>query len=366
MTFFLAPSRENKNVTTSFDYKANRFSREKRLKMNLHDTGLETIEVCSADTIPSIRDWFLRSEKNFPEFSSAAKVYVLGGFAAYGNPSSFHNDLAKHLRAKALSTVAENGVFRRFLEARGEDPTEYGVELLFDRMLHRHANQTPAAESAHRDVTPANYLQKGDVVFGGWINLSERPQYFTCKTGSHVAEDPRSGSKDGFATLTKEEAALEYEPYKSVHEVSPGRMLIFCQTLLHEVSKTKEAKQMRLFVGWRLTKSGKLLFGEEKARVVRDLDVPMLPSGQMPPMYSKNHASAFKNRPFSPRGLNNESTTLMEWIKNSFRDSVLNELGEKGLFSGRIMGSLASYGLKEGYEYESGDARVVLDIHPVG
>lgn len=66
---------------------------------------------------------------------------------------------------------------------------DWKLEKTFDRMLIRSVDQTPTAESLHRDECP-NALPT-DVLFGGWFNLSTEPQSFTFCPGSH------RGSADG-------------------------------------------------------------------------------------------------------------------------------------------------------------------------
>ena len=82
----------------------------------------------------------------------------------------------------------------------------------------------------------------------------------------------------------------------------------------------------------------------------------MLPSGQIPPMYSSNHASVFKNKPFNyisatavPRG------TLIQWLETSFIDKV-KEKFVNGTMYKRCMLSLKAYGIHDGFEYSEEDA----------
>jgi hypothetical protein len=56
--------------------------------------GVCTIKILNKDYETEFKD----IEKTFPEYKDTATTFVLGGFGAYGNPSSFHNPLVKKLR----------------------------------------------------------------------------------------------------------------------------------------------------------------------------------------------------------------------------------------------------------------------------
>lgn len=335
--------------------------------MELGRDGIETLQVIHQDDLNDIQHSFSHMEASFPEFTINARPLVLGGFAAYGNPSSFHNPFVKHLRKQCLKTVMDNGIFTRFLRDMNIGHTDYKVEVLFDRILHRFQGQKPVSETAHRDITPHSELHDGDYVFGGWLNLSNTDQHFMCKPGSHLdTKDTKTASESssGFNTLSKESTQTEYMPFRKEFTVKPGHLILFPQHILHEVLSNKSKHtQYRLFIGWRLTKSKTLIFEQQKKQAIRDLSVPVLPSGQTPPMYSANHASVFKNKPFNyisttavPRG------TLIHWLETSFVDTV-KEKFVNGTMYKRSMLSLKEYGLHDGYEYSEEDERIMLSLH---
>lgn len=337
--------------------------------MELGRDGIETLQVIHQDDLNDIQHSFSHMEASFPEFTINARPLVLGGFAAYGNPSSFHNPFVKHLRKQCLETVMDNGIFTRFLRDMNVGHTDYKVEVLFDRILHRFQGQKPVSETAHRDITPHSELHDGDYVFGGWLNLSNTDQHFMCKPGSHLdTKDTKTASESssGFNTLSKESTQTEYMPFRKEFTVKPGHLILFPQHILHEVLSNKSKHtQYRLFIGWRLTKSKTLIFEQQKKQAIRDLSVPVLPSGQTPPMYSANHASVFKNKPFNyisatavPRG------TLINWLETSFIDKV-KEKFVNGTMYKRSMLSLKEYGLHDGHEYSEEDAHIMLSLHRI-
>jgi hypothetical protein len=144
-------------------------------------------------------------------------------------------------------------------------------------------------------------------------------------------------------------------------------MVIFHQRILHEIMAGKKPyDQFRLFMGWRLTTSGRLLFDEQKRLAIADLGVPPLPSGQLPAVYSKNHRSGWWNRACAVRGqkIPEETMTTQQWIQASFVPPVLDRLDETGgFYIARAMQSLTDYGMRNGYEYNEEDKAIILHLH---
>jgi hypothetical protein len=325
--------------------------------------GIEVVRVITPELVSTMGPWFRQTELAFPEFTKDTAVRVLGGFAAYGNPSSFHNSFVKMLRKTALRAVLKQDVFGRFLRATGRSVEEHRLEVLLDRMMRRHAGQSPSRELAHRDVTPAKDTVEGDLMFGGWINLTNTFQYFVGKPGSHRDV---AGEAVGFYKLTESAIALEYLPHRRAYRIDPGQMVVFAQNLVHEVLAGKDTHdQLRLFTGWRLTRGDSLLFEDEKKLAVSTLGVPRLPSGQLPVMYSPNHGSAFLEKPFRPRNRNGETTSLLEWLQASFVDEVKQRFtGERKVMRNRSMLSLVEYNLAcDGHYYDDEDKAVLLRLH---
>jgi hypothetical protein len=137
-----------------------------------------------------LREEFQATCRSFPEYSQpvANNQYVIGGFAALGNPASFHNEFVRKLRQWALQEVLH--VFRPIREGRK-------LEQDIDRMLWRTVGLQPSKETWHRDE--ANTADEADDVFGGWWNLDAKPQYFSCVLGTH---QKTQGFK-GFAKIDK-------------------------------------------------------------------------------------------------------------------------------------------------------------------
>ena len=92
----------------------------------------------------NLRQEFITTCRNFPEYSQPVEnnQYVIGGFAAFGNPASFHNEFVRKLRQWALHEVLH--IFRPLRNGRK-------LEQDIDRMLWRTHNLQPPAETWHRD-----------------------------------------------------------------------------------------------------------------------------------------------------------------------------------------------------------------------
>ena len=320
----------------------------------MNTTGVVTLQVLKGDA----SDLFRETERSFPEFSGTGP-YVLGGFAAYANPSSFHSPLVKELRKATFEKVVTSQVFQKYLqEVRSETHKEFHLEVLFDRVLHRFPGQKPNAETAHRDVTPHTFLREedDDLLFGGWLNLTAHEQFFVCKPGSHLGvlnTYEVSKAHQGFCTLdTKSEEYAEYQRTKQKFTVPPGHLVIFPQHLIHEVLSQKSPhEQFRLFFGWRLTRGNSTLF-PDKENTIDTLGVPKIPSGQTPALFSNHHQSVFKNKEFNWTGPGGPKGTLLDWARTL-------KVPLK-----RHLDSLKSYGL-EYPDYTPEEKKFLLALHPL-
>lgn len=341
-----------------------------------HD-GVATVEIFKKSELSDIRNRFEDAEKSFPEFKKDAPTYVLGSFAAYGNPAAFHNALVKEIRQKTFDRLYETQIFINFLNPIVDDSGAsgrgaYKLEVLFDRMMHRRPKQKPTAETVHRDVTPANKLHEGDFIFGGWINLDDTLQHFSCLPGSHrkptgevLTSHQTAQSGDGFNVVTDSVLKAHFSAKKRCVEVPPGHLIIFLQHILHEVlAKTNEQDMYRLFTGWRLTKGDAVLFGKEKKRWIDELDVPLLPSGQKPPICSKLHFVNFRNKPFSVYP-NLPPMTTLQWIDKSLNKPLVDEKGSESARVRRFMKGLCNSGYEsvDDYKYDTEAKNLMLNLH---
>lgn len=211
----------------------------------------------------------------YQEFKGGAKEYVMGGFKAMGNPSSFHSPTVRYLRATIYQHLAYE------LSTLHEDKN---LEMLIDRLTVREAGTSATAESWHRDESPS--ALPDDIIYGGWINLNDTSQYFSCVPGEF--HTTCGESRRGFAKIPKD-MHIEMKSRSIMVEIPPGCMIIFNQTIIHEVlAKKLPYKMYRLYVGWRFTSSDVPLVPNLNEILDKQGVVP-LKSGQMPPMHAKLH-----------------------------------------------------------------------------
>lgn len=216
----------------------------------------------------------------FREFKEDATDRApLGGFAAYGNPSSFHNPTVRDLRTKAYHLIAPS--LDKLIERKGGD---YKKEMVIDRLLIRPAGRTPSAESWHRDEAPN--AATGDIVLGGWWNLDDKVCKFSCVPKSHRGVEGNSG----FAPIKSKDEIEAFSVKKTLVSIPPGAILLFNEKLIHEIVNTRRAfTSYRLFLGWRITKENTPLIGSDLFKQLEDQAPVTIKSGQEPPMWAKLH-----------------------------------------------------------------------------
>lgn len=273
-------------------------------------------------------------------------VYVAGGFAALGNPSSFHNEFSREMRMVGFEGMME--IVKDYSKMIASD-VEYNLQALSDRMMFRQKGQKPTPESWHRDVMKPGSIDEYDEIFGGWINLDTKDQYFSCIPGSHL-DIVQKRLTAGFATLSgtmdkingkktppaELKAAIQkVTKDKHLFTVPPGYMIVFPQYILHEViANVAEYNMRRQFTGWRLTTSDSSLY---PLSLFDDNAVIPLPGSMIPPMYAQMHLMHHKTKPFKIGP--NTTYSLTEWSEATFHEECI---GDNGLVH-RHMKSLKEY-----------------------
>ena len=333
----------------------------------LERVGVVTISVVPQNQIETYQQRFDETLQNFPEYKRGNNpsldinghpiIYVAGGFAALGNPASFHNEMSRDLRMMAYQKIKP--LMSQYVSTY-QNKKDVRFQALSDRMMYRLKGQSAPSEAWHRDVMPPNKINYDDEIFGGWINLDSQDQYFSCIPGSHT--DTVQYTLDaGFSALTKAVNKIYIKNGKSppspkevntyVKEVAknkykfkvpPGHMIIFPQYILHEVIATPAKYNMRRqFTGWRITSSNNPLY---PLKLFDDQAVVPLPGGMVPPIYASNHIAYFQTKRFqgSPYG-------LLEWSEVTFKDKILERYkppksDEYRRLVPRYMKSLKSYG----------------------
>lgn len=287
----------------------------------LRDDGYTVVPVASVGCARRLAEMVRADMRQYPEFEGDTEDrYVMGAFGGLGNPSSFHGTGVRHVRAR-VDEVAR-AIFKHAY-ADDDEKEELVCEQLFDRLVERHVGDKLGAEGWHRDSTPRHVrvprdgddmlvgarendvrmaLQSVDTtagtLYGGWINLSGEgiTQHFVCAPGTHRDRD--DSGRSGFAPIEPAQNS-SLEALKCNVAVPPGHWLLFQQNLAHKVrSYTVHQRELRLHLAFNVSRGQPhALFGDEyHARVLRHMETPLLPSGQLPPLYSPNHFACFPER----------------------------------------------------------------------
>lgn len=288
----------------------------------LRENGYTVVPIASSEScVRRLADMVREDMRQYPEFEGDGDGrYVMGAFGGFGNPSSFHGTGVREVRSHVHEVSRE--IFK-LAYADDADKKSLVCEQLLDRVVERHPGTKPGAEGWHRDSTPKHVRVPyggGDVLvgerindvcapfesetttsgtlYGGWINLSEQgvTQYFVCAPGTHRDRDESGNS--GFAPIENVHTR-ELDAQKREVSVPPGHWLLFQQNLAHKVrSYTVRQRELRVHIAFNVSRGyARPLFGDQyHARVIRQLESPLLPSGQLPPLYSPNHLACFPER----------------------------------------------------------------------
>ncbi|CAN0380035.1 unnamed protein product, partial [Ectocarpus sp. 8 AP-2014] len=259
-------------------------------------------------TNPQHKIDLLAEASNFPEFLPCVDKFVMGGFAALGNPSSFHNPVVRRIRQWAMGIL----IPRLFVPLVNKTGVGYNLEQYIDRMMIRIPGESATPESYHRDES--KYASGNDRVFGGWINLDSTPQWFHCVPKTQIKN---ALSHEGFNKIEDPVEKEKLKRFTHKIEIPPGHILVFYENIIHEVvSNVMTSTMVRLHLGWRLTTSTAMR--EEVRNAIEDQGVPRLKSAQKVPMYSRMHL-----------GPKRATANLIQWSQDSFEPRCLETLAWK-------------------------------------
>lgn len=235
----------------------------------------------------------------------------LGGFGGTAGFASLHSSVARDQREQLFSAVLVSGALQ----------PGCNYEYLTDRWLFRGEGQTPTAECFHRDESPM--AKDGDVIYGGWINFDETPNYFHCVPGTH---HEAGNGNSGFAKLSADEIA-QYKPLLQRIAVPPGHIVLFNQRIVHEVAPIKAKSLMiRHHIGIRATRDTEPLFGVEQTfDWLERQGIMKLKSGQAPKLWP----TCYSNYP-------KMFHKLTDWSTSTFRPECIEEFEIK---SGSLKGT---------------------------
>lgn len=304
--------------------------------MKLFDDGVCVVPVLDKERTQYYREHY--KNMHFPEFVHHDGVYVMGGFGAYGHPSSFHNDIVRELRMETTPMMRD--FFKDTFQSNYPNCSFY-LERLFDRMCVRKKGTIIPKETWHRDLNPMTMvlvdekkklygIRENEHIFGGWINLDEEPQYFSCLPSSHKDNIivKKKKSESGFVAQDNPDAITQ----PTIMEIPSGHAVVFYQKILHQVAPKKYShdsfRQFQLFRIVCSENEPEPLFPRQVIeRWIDHQATPLLPSGQHPPMYSSNHSSVFL---FS--GTKNDP---IEFSKKVHPHCIVEQTCQSGKYKGR-------------------------------
>lgn len=300
---------------------------ESKAASDLLEYGVAVLPIMDEGSRSDWNNRIFEAMDTFPEYKVKGRTAqrVLGGFGAFGNPSSFHDPTIRAFR-RALKRLAVRPMMQAYAKQRYKSHRDVKLEALFDRICVRCDDfNSPSAESWHRDIYDSQkyrlralphslpgddegIVPQQDLLIGGWTNLDHREQKFVGIPGSHDEIFP--GGKGfaqfseadvkrfGFAKRLASQSGKTFGHTISCNKdgeirVPPAHAIFFLQRLVHAVKAgpQPDTPALRVFHGFRLTTEDASLFDHEG--VLANGAVPRIPSGQIPPMYSQNHYAAF-------------------------------------------------------------------------
>ena len=256
---------------------------------DLQKDGVVVVDILNSNQLKEISNILNDSIHSFREYKSTnTNIFVMGGFAGLGNPSSFHNPFVRKMR-REIHPIAKRIISNSFVDIIQEKKYKFAQEIC--RMLIRDKGLKPTPESWHRDVSP-NPTDEDEIVFGGWLNLDTKSQYFSCILGTQKYDK----TKEGFV-MTKDKALIKkYNNQKTIIEIPAGALMIFNEKLIHEVlAKAASFVQHRLHMAWRLTTGTQPAISNLLDLLDKQAVIP-LKSGQIPPMYAKLHWTNWRQK----------------------------------------------------------------------
>jgi hypothetical protein len=203
--------------------------------------------------------------------------FIISNFGAHGNPSSQHHPLVRDFRMEMF----------RFLKQSLESDTEFSgkyLQCLPDRFSQRF--RKPSKEAWHKDVSIDYENFTNSKILGGWANLDETDQFFSCIIGSHL--EPAPG--EGFAALSKDNKKL-YKSRKSLVRIPPGHAISFDEKVTHEIADVKlVGVSRRLYMKYHISSDSRSAFDVDIIhRAIQTQGLFQMNQWNSMPMYEKIH-----------------------------------------------------------------------------
>jgi hypothetical protein len=279
---------------------------------------------------------YLKEQKEYIDINDNTE-FIISNFGAHGNLSSQHHPLVRDFRMEMF----------RFLKLSLESDTEFSekyLQCLPDRFSQRF--RKPSKEAWHKDVSIDYSVFTNSTILGGWANLDETDQFFSCIIGSHL--EPAPG--EGFAALSKDNKKL-YKARKTLVRIPPGHAISFDEKVTHEIADVKlVGVSRRLYMKYHISSDSRSAFDVDIIhRAIQTQGLFQMNQWNSMPMYEKIH----------PMFWNAE---LVEFGKN-IKPVFLAKPNKKGnVYVQRYMISLLEAGVGMFPEYREEEISILFPV----
>lgn len=279
---------------------------------------------------------YLQEQKEYINIDDNTE-FIISNFGAHGNPSSQHHPLVRDFRMKMFHFL------KRSLESDAEYSGKY-LQCLPDRFSQRF--RKPSKEAWHKDVSIDRNVFTNSKILGGWANLDETDQFFSCIIGSHL--EPAPG--EGFAALSKDNKKL-YKARRTIVRIPPGHAISFDETVTHEIADVKlTGVSRRLYMKYHISSDSRSAFDVDVIRrAVETQGLFQMNQWNSMPMYEKIHPMFW-------------NAQLVEFGKN-IKPVFLAKPNKKGnVYVQRYMISLLEAGVGMFPEYREEEIEILFPV----
>ena len=279
---------------------------------------------------------YLKEQKEYIVINDNTE-FIISNFGAHGNPSSQHHPLVREFRMEMFHFL------KRSLECDTEFSEKY-LQCLPDRFSQRF--RKPSKEAWHKDVSIDYSIFTNSTILGGWANLDETDQFFSCIIGSHMEAAPG----EGFAALSKDNKKL-YKARKTLVRIPPGHAISFDEKVTHEIADVKlVGVSRRLYMKYHISSDSRSAFDVDGIqRAIQTQGLFQMNQWNSMPMYEKIH----------PMFWNAE---LVEFGKN-IKPVFLAKPNKKGnVYVQRYMISLLEAGVGMFPEYREEEIAILFPV----
>ena len=277
---------------------------------------------------------YLHEQKEYISIDDNTE-FIISNFGAHGNPSSQHHPLVRDFRLEMF----------RFVKQSLENDTEFTgkyLQCLPDRFSQRF--RKPSKEAWHKDISIDYGLFTNSEILGGWANLDETDQFFSCIIGSHL--EPAPG--EGFAALSKDNKKL-YKARKTLVRIPPGHAISFNEKVTHEIADVKlVGVSRRLYMKYHISSDSRSAFDVDVIhRAIQTQGLFQMNQWNSMPMYEKIHPMFWNSQ-------------LVEFGKN-IKPVFLAKPNKKGnVYVQRYMISLLEAGVGMFPEYREEEIEILF------